>query len=176
MKRPRPIDELCSESSDSSNTSDATTARWCETFATRDARSQPISCRKSRRRGCGPTHGRQVYRSPRSDARAITVSPGTQETPVMLKAALLAATACPQANERPTPNDSSAPGGRCHRRPKYRPPPRVRVTGQPYFLGREMQMPPRMRKGEQKHGLKDVGGTGLGGTSAVLVRARYFCT
>ena len=38
--RPRPIDELLSESSKSSSTSDATTARWYEAFETRAAASQ----------------------------------------------------------------------------------------------------------------------------------------
>ena len=38
-KQPRPIDDLCLVSSDSSITSDATSARWYETFATRVASS-----------------------------------------------------------------------------------------------------------------------------------------
>ena len=39
-KRRPPIDELLAESSKSSSTSDATTARWCEAFGTRAAASQ----------------------------------------------------------------------------------------------------------------------------------------
>ena len=38
-KQPHPIDELCSVSSDSSRSSDATAARWWEAFATREASS-----------------------------------------------------------------------------------------------------------------------------------------
>ena len=40
-RRPRLVDELCSESSDSISTSDATTAGWKETFAARVDSSQP---------------------------------------------------------------------------------------------------------------------------------------
>ena len=43
VRRPPPpflIDELCSESSESSNTADATTARWYEAFTSRVAPSQ----------------------------------------------------------------------------------------------------------------------------------------
>ena len=36
-KRPRPIDELCSRTSDSGRTADATSARWHETLTTRVA-------------------------------------------------------------------------------------------------------------------------------------------
>ena len=57
-QRPRQIDELCSESFDWSSASDATPARWYETFATRVASSQP-TCRRSRRPGRGPTQEEQ---------------------------------------------------------------------------------------------------------------------
>ena len=75
-RRPRLIDELFSENSESSSTSDATSARWYEAFETRPAASESTrrsewsspSETKPRPRGSGrsgvnPTH-RKVCRKP----------------------------------------------------------------------------------------------------------------
>ena len=80
-KQPRPINGFCSVSSLSSNTSDATSARWYETFSTRVASSQstfrprknagntlPVS-EKSRRSRGDRTVGRETHRCPRSECR-----------------------------------------------------------------------------------------------------------
>ena len=90
-RRPCSIDELCSERSGSSSTSDATTARWYEAFETREAASQSTRRsewsspsetkprpRRSRHSGVDPTHGREIHRCPRSECRSVTVSPRTQ--------------------------------------------------------------------------------------------------
>ena len=66
-RRPRPIHKLFSEGSESSSTSDATTARWYEAFETHVAASQP-TFRKSRRLGRGSVHGRGP--SPQSTRRS----------------------------------------------------------------------------------------------------------
>ena len=63
-RRPRAIDELFSERSESSTTFDATTARWHEAFETRVGASQPL--RKSRRAIGG---GRCVVRSIQASCR-----------------------------------------------------------------------------------------------------------
>ena len=78
-KQPRPIDEFCSVSSDSSHTS--ASARWYETLATPVASSQstfrprknagntlPVS-EKSRRSRGDRTVGRETHRCPRSECR-----------------------------------------------------------------------------------------------------------
>ena len=64
-RRPCLIDELCSECSESSSTSDATTARWYEAFQRRAAESQP-TFRKARR--LSPNEGIQTF-GRRPDAR-----------------------------------------------------------------------------------------------------------
>ena len=107
--QPRPIDELCSMSSDSSSASDATSARWYETFTTRVARhSRPVGLGRSLDR-----RSRDVRVATRRteekftaalvlsvEARAFSVSPGTQETLVMLEAALLTASSSVSLVER----------------------------------------------------------------------------
>ena len=76
---PRLIDELCSESSVWSSTSDATTARWYKAFQTRAAsqpsqpfRSRDVSVRTKRsgRSGLDPTHERESHRCHRSGCRS----------------------------------------------------------------------------------------------------------
>ena len=71
-RRPYFIDELVSESSEPSSTSDATTARWHETFERRVASSQS-TLRKSRRLRCGSTHGRAA--SSQLNRRSLCSSP-----------------------------------------------------------------------------------------------------
>ena len=85
------MDELCSESSDSSSTSDATTVRWFETFETRVASSQPTPGRAvsacgpkcsghsatdtqpkgPRPSGVDPTHEGGTHRCPRSECSSV---------------------------------------------------------------------------------------------------------
>ena len=74
-KRPCIIDELCSESSESSSTFDAMTARWYEAFETRAAACASSSWRLSSDwsgglSGC-PTYGREIHRSPCSQCRSV---------------------------------------------------------------------------------------------------------
>ena len=107
-EQPRPTKEMCSVSSELSSSPDATLARWYETFATNEASSQSTrrsgasglattqhQSKKSRRSGGDPTVGREIRCCllPSEEVRAATVSLGTQKTPVMLEAVVLAAKA-----------------------------------------------------------------------------------
>ena len=96
-KRPGPNDERHSESSESSSTSDAATARWYEAFETRAA-AQPTS-RKLRSLSCSSTHGRaassqQTRRAewrttaqcPKTSQRLIDVVTSDQDTDSHLEA------------------------------------------------------------------------------------------
>ena len=81
-KRPRPIDEPCSESSDSSSPADATSARCYATFAANVASSRSArrpECSSSSKtkprpkgpgRSGGPMHGRDIHRCRRSECRS----------------------------------------------------------------------------------------------------------
>ena len=69
---------------------------------------------------------------PNVEAWAAAVSLVAQGTLVMPEEVFLAASTSAsagqwQANDRPTPKDTSGPGWRCHRRPKYRQPSRYRL-------------------------------------------------
>ena len=83
-RRPRPIHELFSESSETSCTSDATTARWYEAFESRVTASQPArrsewsspSETKPRLRGSGrsgvdPMRAREIHRCRRSERGSV---------------------------------------------------------------------------------------------------------
>ena len=212
---------MSSESSDSSSTADATSARWCTTFATSVSRSarpnvqapqeQSLDQRDLDIRVAEEKFTAALDLS--AEARTVTVSPGTQETPMVLKAALLAATTIASTGERSANaqrHASAAFAGDQSTDRHLNTNIDVRVTSQPCFPGREAGANefesraqvtsrecidgepfglPRMRNGAEKHGkthcgpssrqaperllLKDVGGTGLGGTLAVHVRSRY---
>ena len=83
-RQPRPIDELFSESSGSSSTSDRTTARWYEAFEARVTASQltrqsewssssetESRLRRPGRSGVDPTHEEEIHRCPRSECRSV---------------------------------------------------------------------------------------------------------
>ena len=83
-KRPRSIDELCSESSESTSTFDAMTARWYEALETLVAATlvrAPISaCASSSwrlssdwsgRSSGGPTYKKEIHRPPCSQCRSV---------------------------------------------------------------------------------------------------------
>ena len=186
-RRPRPIDDLFLDSSDSSRTSDATAARRCEAFETRVAASESTRRsewsspteneprpRESGRSGGGPTHGRETRRS-RSECRRVVHR-------------------CFALYSRDARDVGGSLVGRTHERVRRRTTGRnsntgqhsvdaltghlntdidARVTSQPSFLGRKAGAnthasraqetsreciggarcgPPRMRKGEEKHG------------------------
>ena len=80
----RPTDEICSVSFESSSATDATSAKWYETFATNVASSRSprrswvvkhlpetqLRPQKSRRPGGDPTVGREIHRCPRHECRS----------------------------------------------------------------------------------------------------------
>ena len=121
-RRPRPIDELLSESSESTSTSDATTARWCEASETRAAASQSnrqsekvvrVPTRRAEgkshrsRSKCGSAGHRRFAQTSRDvrDAEGRVV--GRKHKCVHRRMT----GQCPETGE--------SPGRRCHRRPKY---------------------------------------------------------
>ena len=117
-RRLRPIGELFSESSKSSMTSDATTARWYEAFMTRgDASQFTRQSERSRlsetqprpRVSTRPAEEKSTALVPIVEAGALAVSPRTQETPHKVRA---------HASDRLEPKDRPASGRRCHRRPR----------------------------------------------------------
>ena len=100
-RRPCLIDELCSESSVSSSTSDATTARWFEAFQRHVAVTADLSeVETSEFERRDPDVGVSTRRAKEKvtavtvlgvEAWAVAVSPGSQGTSAMLEAVLLAA-------------------------------------------------------------------------------------
>ena len=108
-KQPRPIDVICSVSSDSSSTPDATTARWYEAFATRSfVRVDPsVGVVRSPKNSasieeCETSRCRRIIAAlvPNIEARAVTVALASQKTSVVLEAVLLAANTSASAGER----------------------------------------------------------------------------
>ena len=103
-RRPCLIEELCSESSESSNTSDATTARWHEASSTcscitvnpsvregQAARKQSLDRRDNDVQASTRCAQEEfiVALIPSVETWAVAASPGTQETLVMLKAGVV---------------------------------------------------------------------------------------
>ena len=123
-RRPRPIDELISEGSESSSTPDATATRLYEAFGQKRSldRGNPDVLLSTRCTEEKPTALVQSVA-----AWDVTVSPRTPETFAMPKAELLAASTNASASERQAePKDRSKSDRRCHKRPKYRRPARDR--------------------------------------------------
>ena len=128
-KRPCPIDELCSGSS-LSQAAHPTQRQPDGTTQSRHVlpwHSQPVGPKGQVLKQKGPRclggdlmHEREIYRCPRSECR----SEGRHCFAGNSRDARLQARHRPQGNDRPVPKDRSAPGPRCHRRPRYRPPSR----------------------------------------------------
>ena len=104
-KRPCPVDELCSESSESSSALDAMTARWYEAFETRVTASQSThrSEWSSPSGTVSNSRAKEEFTAPlvpNVEACAVAVSPAAQEMLAMLRTMLLTASTIVPACER----------------------------------------------------------------------------